>query len=294
MAGPQSRLRHPFFAKRNELRRGARVMSTTGKVYLVGAGPGDPDLLTVKATKALAIADIVVHDRLVSDEIVALAPRTAARLSVGKEPKRHPVPQEEINQLLIRLARGGLTVVRLKGGDPFIFGRGGEEALDLARAGIPFEIVPGITAAQGCAANAKMPLTHRGLATGLRFVTGHCKSDEPLDLDWDSLADPDTTLVVYMGASQIRFIAARLMEHGLSGDTSVLAIANGTRADERRLNSRLKSLADDIEAASMTNPIAFFIGRVAGLDLEKPLNGALPNLHLVKPASVPLVEALHA
>ena len=269
-------------------------MSTTGKVYLVGAGPGDPELLTVKAARILAAADIVVHDRLVSDAIMALTPRTAARLSVGKEPKRHPIAQEEINRLLVRLASGGLTVVRLKGGDPFVFGRGGEEALELARAGIPFEIVPGITAAQGCAASAKMPLTHRGLSTGLRFVTGHCKSDEPLDLDWEGLADPDTTLVIYMGAAQIRFIAARLMEHGLSGDTPVLAIANGTRPDECRLNSELMSLADDIEAAEMRNPIAFFIGRVAGLELEQPVNDAGTTLHLVPSTIEPMLGPVHA
>ncbi len=269
-------------------------MAKTGKVYLVGAGPGDPDLLTVKATKTLAIADVVVYDRLVSDEVMALASRTAARLCVGKEPKRHPIPQEEINQLLVRLARGGLTVVRLKGGDPFVFGRGGEEALELVEAGIPFEIVPGITAAQGCAASVKMPLTHRGLSTGLRFVTGHCKKDEPLDLDWAGLADPDTTLVVYMGAAQIRFIASRLMEHGLASDTPVLAVANGTRPDERRLTSQLISLADDIEAAEMKNPIAFFIGRVAGLDLEQRANGAQPSLHLVTPSAEPVLEAANA
>lgn len=264
-------------------------MNNIGKVYLVGAGPGDPELLTMKAVRILKLADIVVHDRLVSDEILDLVPRTAATVSVGKEPKRHPIPQSEINALLVRLAKGGLTVVRLKGGDPFVFGRGSEEALELLDANIPFEVVPGITAAQGCAASALVPLTHRGLATGVRFVTGHCKDDEPLDLDWESLADPQTTLVVYMGCAQIRQITARLMQHGLAETTPVVAIANGTRENERRLRSDLGHIADDIRAAEMGNPVAFFIGAAAGLDLER--EAASPAvLRLVETAR----EAAHA
>src|SRR5690606_34464728 len=156
-------------------------MTTPGRVYLVGAGPGDPELLTVKAASLIRQADVIVHDRLVAPEILALAPKTVRRVPVGKEPKRHPVPQARINELLIDLAHRGLGVVRLKGGDPLIFGRGSEEAAALRAAGVAVEIVPGITAAQGAAAVTGVPLTHRGLATGVRYVTGHCRDDGPLD-----------------------------------------------------------------------------------------------------------------
>ncbi|VAW13896.1 Uroporphyrinogen-III methyltransferase [hydrothermal vent metagenome] len=251
------------------------------KVFLVGAGPGDPDLLTIKAARAISIADVIVHDRLVSDAILDTAPAIAARISVGKQPRRHPVSQDEINALLVRLARTELTVVRLKGGDPFIFGRGGEEAAVLAKAGIAFEVIPGITAAQGCAASAAIPLTHRGLATGVRFVTGHCREDMPLELDWPSLADPGTTLVLYMGVAQIRQIAARLIEHGLPAKMPVLAIANGTLPDERRCAATLAGIADAVAAEGLANPVSFIIGDVAGLDLTVATERAVP--HLVEP-----------
>ena len=188
-----------------------------GKVYLVGAGPGDPELLTLKAVRAIAEADVVVYDRLVPDSILATIGDGAARINVGKQATFHPVPQEEINDMLVRLGRAGRTVVRLKGGDPFIFGRGSEEAAELERAGIPYEVIPGITAAQGCAASARIPLTHRGLATSVRYVTGHRKANEPLDLDWATLADPETTLVVYMGLANIEEIAAKLDSAWVAG-----------------------------------------------------------------------------
>jgi uroporphyrin-III C-methyltransferase len=258
------------------------------KVFLVGAGPGDPDLLTIKAARIIATADIIVHDRLVSDAILDTAPAVAARICVGKQPRRHPVPQDEINALLVRLARTGLTIVRLKGGDPFIFGRGGEEAEILAEAGIPFEVIPGITAAQGCAASAGIPLTHRGLATGVRYVTGHCREDAPLDLNWAGLADAGTTLVLYMGVAQIRQIAARLIEYGMPADMPVLAIANGTQPDERRLTSTLIGIADSVTAERLENPVTFIIGEVAGLDLTVRSARAVP--HLV----VPVREAARA
>ncbi len=177
---------------------------SVGKVYLVGAGPGDPELLTLKAARVIREADVVVYDRLVPASILATIGDGAARINVGKQAASHPVPQEEINDMLVRLGRAGRTVVRLKGGDPFIFGRGCEEAAELERARVPYEVIPGITAAQGCAASARIPLTHRGLATGVRYVTGHRKANEPLELDWRSLADPETTLVVYMGLRQYR------------------------------------------------------------------------------------------
>lgn len=239
-----------------------------GKVYLVGAGPGDPELLTVKATRIIGVADVVVYDRLVSAEILALIPAGAARIDVGKQAGRHPVPQHEINGLLVRLASTGRKVVRLKGGDPFIFGRGSEEAAELRRAGIACEVVPGITSAQGCAASAMTPLTHRGLATGVRFVTGHCKADEPLDLDWRSLADPQTTLVVYMGLATIAEIAAQLMAHGLSAATPCLAISQGTTPRERRLCARLADLPAMARDADFDGPVLFVIGKVAAMAAE--------------------------
>lgn len=238
---------------------------SVGKVYLVGSGPGDPELLTLKAIRAIARADVVVYDRLVSERILETIGDGTARINVGKQANFHPVPQAEINEILIRLGRAGRTVVRLKGGDPFIFGRGCEEAAALDRAGIPYEIVPGITAAQGCAASARVPLTHRGLATGVRFVTGHCKADEPLDLDWASLADPATTLAVYMGMANIDEIVRRLIEHGLPGDTPALAVCQGTTASERRICASLVGLPSAARTANFAGPVLFIIGRVAAL-----------------------------
>ena len=240
-----------------------------GKVYLVGAGPGDPELLTLKAARVIAEADVVVYDRLVPASILATIRDGVAQINVGKQAAFHPVPQAEINEMLIRLGRAGRTVVRLKGGDPFIFGRGCEEAAELERAGIPFEVIPGITAAQGCAASARIPLTHRGLATGVRYVTGHRKANEPLDLDWKSLADPETTLVVYMGLSNIEEIVDGLIAHGLPSDTPVLAVCQGTTSQERRICCWLAALPAAAHEAGFTGPVLFIIGRVAGIAMER-------------------------
>lgn len=215
----------------------------TGKVFLIGAGPGDPDVLTLKALRTLERADVVVFDRLVSPEIMALIPARTRRISVGKAAGFHSVPQHQINALLLRLAGEGLAVARLKGGDPFIFGRGSEEAERLHAAGIPVEVIPGITAAQGAAASTGVPLTHRGLATGVRYVTGHRALNAALDLPWDSLADPDTTLVVYMGAANMAEIAAQLMARGMATDLPVLAVASATTAREERLAATLATIA---------------------------------------------------
>ncbi len=240
-------------------------MKKQGRVYLVGAGPGDPELLTIKAVRLLGLAQTVVYDRLVSDRVLALIPATACGIPVGKAPKHHPVPQERINQILVELGRAGQTVVRLKGGDPSIFGRGSEEAAALHAAGIPVEIVPGITAAQGAAAVTGVPLTHRGLATGVRYVTGHCRGDLPLDLDWASLADAQTTLVVYMGAANIREIATRLLEKGMPTSLPVMAIASATTPDERRIFSRLENVSTDVARARLKGPVLFVIGNVVSL-----------------------------
>ncbi len=234
-------------------------------VYLVGAGPGDPDLLTVKALRLIRNADVVVYDRLVSDEILALVPAGVSRIFVGKAQGCHPVPQADIHHLLARLAVRNRRIVRLKGGDPFIFGRGGEEAEYLARRGIPFEVVPGVTAAVACAAYAGIPLTHRGLSTGVRFVTGHCRGDMPADLDWRGLADADTTLVVYMGLVQIARMTQRLLDAGLPAGTPAAAIERGTTRRQRRLVTTLEALPREVAAARLEAPTLFVIGRVVAL-----------------------------
>lgn len=244
-------------------------MQATGYVYLVGAGPGDPDLLTVKALRVIQAADVVVYDRLVSPEILELVPTGTARISVGKQPGHHPVPQREINDLLVRLANNQRIVVRLKGGDPLIFGRGSEEAAELRRNNIRFEIVPGITAAQGCAATQHIPLTHRGLATGVRYITGHCRQDKGLDFDWKGLADPDTTLVVYMGCSNVDEITHKLLANGLPPATPVLVVCNGTTPREKRVLTILGELPQTIMTAGVTGPVLFIIGKVAGLSVSE-------------------------
>ncbi|MDA1097662.1 MAG: uroporphyrinogen-III C-methyltransferase [Proteobacteria bacterium] len=240
-------------------------MSETTTVFLVGAGPGDPELLTVKAHRLLQEADVVVYDRLVAAEILDLIPVGTSRISVGKQPRNHPIPQHEINQLLVRLAKAGRKVVRLKGGDPFVFGRGSEEALELVAAGVPFEVVPGITSASACAAAVGMPLTHRGMATGVRYLTGHCREDSDLNFDWRGLTDPATTLVIYMGMANVAQITARLIEHGADPKLPAAAINNGSTARQRHIVSTLDSLAADAKAAVFTGPVLFIIGQVVSL-----------------------------
>jgi len=241
------------------------------KVTLVGAGPGDAELLTIKALKAIQSADVVVYDRLVSDEVMALIPRGVAKIYAGKSCKHKAMPQEEINQLLITLAKKQQNVVRLKGGDPFLFGRGGEEMLALAEANIPCEIIPGITSAQGCAASAGIPLTHRGLATGVRFITGHRQEStpDPLELNWKSLADPDTTLVVYMGLVNIADIVKNLVDHGLAGSTPAAVIERGTTKNERIVATTLNQLPLRVLEDNIQSPSLVVIGKVAALAREK-------------------------
>jgi uroporphyrin-III C-methyltransferase/precorrin-2 dehydrogenase/sirohydrochlorin ferrochelatase/uroporphyrin-III C-methyltransferase len=238
------------------------IETTTPWVYLVGAGPGDPELLTVKAARLLERADAVVYDRLVSDAVLDLVPRGTMRIYVGKATGAHHLSQDEINELLLRLARPGRVVVRLKGGDPFIFGRGSEEAAYLARHSVPFAVVPGITAAAGCAAAAGIPLTHRGLATGVRFLTGHCCAGRGLELDWQSLADPETTLVVYMGLANLPEISARLIAAGLPAATPAAAIASGTTPEQRVCSATLGDLPDRMRAEGLEAPVLIVIGRV--------------------------------
>jgi uroporphyrin-III C-methyltransferase len=240
--------------------RGARA---PGAVWLVGAGPGDPDLLTVKALKVLQGADVVVHDGLVSDEILALAPSGARRISVAKRKSRHSYSQDEINRMLVAFAQEGLTVVRLKGGDPFIFGRGGEELEAAREAGVECHVVPGVTAALAAAADAGAPLTHRGSAQAVTFVTGHAaKGGEP-DLDWASLAKANHTVVIYMGLSMAAPIAARLMTAGRAGSTPALIVENASRSQERRIVTTLAGLAD--EAAALSGPALLIVGEAMAL-----------------------------
>jgi uroporphyrin-III C-methyltransferase/precorrin-2 dehydrogenase/sirohydrochlorin ferrochelatase/uroporphyrin-III C-methyltransferase len=234
-------------------------------VGIVGAGPGDADLLTVKALRLIQQAEVVVYDRLVSQEILDLIPVGASRIFVGKKSGQHHMPQDEINDLLVKLGQAGRRTVRLKGGDPLVFGRGSEEAQRLEQAGVRFEIVPGISAAIGAAAYAGIPLTHRGLASSVRFVTGHCREDRPLELDWQSLADPDTTLVIYMGLANIDQITTSLMAAGLPGSTPAAAVEQGTTADQRRLLTTLDQLPQDLEQGKFVAPTLLIIGKVAAI-----------------------------
>ncbi len=238
---------------------------STGKVFLVGAGPGDPDLLTLKAARLIRGADVVVYDRLVGEAVLELIEPGTTRLYVGKAAGRHALPQAEINELLVRAAANGRRVVRLKGGDPLIFGRGGEEADYLAAHGIDCEIVPGVTAASGCAAEFGIPLTHRGLATGVRYVTGHCCADTPLVLDWLSLADPQTTLVVYMGLERVAEVTTNLIAAGLDAATPAAAIASGTTPARRICVTTLSDLPQRVADARLRSPVLLVIGRVVSL-----------------------------
>ncbi len=240
-------------------------MTNPGKVFLVGAGPGDPELLTVRAMRIIGAAEVVVYDRLVSPEILALVPKGATRLFVGKTSGHHAVPQERINQMLVDLARTGRNVVRLKGGDPLVFGRGSEEAGLLAANGIAFEFVPGISAFAGCTAAAGIPLTHRGLANTLHIVTGHARNDEDLDLDWRALADPNGTLVIYMGLGNLPFLTRKLMEAGRAPDTPAAVIENGTTPRQRECVSTLAELPEAVEAQGFCPPSLVVIGDVVRL-----------------------------
>ena len=231
-------------------------------VYLVGAGPGDPGLITVRGAEVLARADVVVYDRLVAPPILDLVRRDAERIYVGKEPGRHSLPQAEINALLARLAGEGRRVVRLKGGDPFVFGRGGEELAYLERCGIAVEVVPGITAALGCAAAVGLSLTHRDHAQALTLVTAEGKAGEPA-IDWAALAQPGQTLAIYMGVAAAGRIARRLVEGGLSATTPVAVVENGTLPDQRVAAGELGRLEALVADSAIRGPAVIFVGEAA-------------------------------
>ena len=239
-------------------------MENSGTIYLVGAGPGDPDLLTVRAARLLERARIIVHDGLVDPAILGLARSDAELISVAKRRSHHTLPQEDICDLLIRLARAGEDVVRLKGGDPFIFGRGGEEAEAARAAGVSVEVVPGISAANGAAAAAQIALTHRDASSIVSFVAGQCKGLK--DQDWAGLAGKGRTLVIYMGVKTAPQIADKLIEDGLAPDMPVAVIENGTRPEMRVLRGLLAGLPDLVERESVVSPALIVIGEVTARD----------------------------
>jgi uroporphyrin-III C-methyltransferase/precorrin-2 dehydrogenase/sirohydrochlorin ferrochelatase len=251
-----------------------------GEVYLVGAGPGDPDLLTFRALRLMQMADVVVYDRLVAPPILDLARRDAEQIYVGKERDNHALSQENINQLLVRLAKEGKRVVRLKGGDPFIFGRGGEEIATLMENGVTFQVVPGITAASGCATYAGIPLTHRDYAQSVVFVTGHLQ-DGSVNLNWKALAHPNQTTVFYMGLHGVGIVSEELIKHGLPQSTPVALVQQGTTQNQRVVITDLKNLEETVKTEQIKPPTIIIVGEVVKLHKTlqwfKPLAGANPR-----------------
>lgn len=237
--------------------------SKPGKVSLVGAGPGDPELLTVKALKIIQNSDFILYDRLVSKEILELFPAKTPAMYVGKQKSNHSIPQDELNNLLVAKALQGLNICRLKGGDSFIFGRGGEEMLKLKSAGIEVEVVPGITAASGCTSYSGIPLTHRGISQGCTMVTAH--GEKELNLNWEHLAKVDHTLVFYMGLSKSQMISNQLQHHGMSGSTPVALIENGCCPQQRVVRGLLQELPQLAERENVQSPALIVVGEVVNL-----------------------------
>ena len=241
---------------------GNRSTKYPGKVHLVGAGPGDPGLLTLKGLEYLQTADVVVHDRLANEQLLAFAP-TAEWIDVGKLPDHHPIPQAQINSILIEKARQGKMVVRLKGGDPFVFGRGGEEAQALVEAGIAFDVVPGVTSAVAVPAYAGIPVTQRGLASSVAFITGHAAGSHPLEINWQALAEGVDTLVFLMGVRSLPQIVTSLLEAGRSADTAVALIEQGTLPGQKVLTGTLATILE--RAEEIQPPCIIVVGQVVNL-----------------------------
>jgi uroporphyrin-III C-methyltransferase len=257
------------------LAAGVAAGRAAGAVWLVGAGPGDPDLLTLRALRAMQAADVIVHDGLVSEAILALAPPGARLIDVAKRGSRHSFPQEEINRMLTAFALEGLTVVRLKGGDPFIFGRGGEEMEACRAAGVECHVVPGITAALAAGAGAGAPLTHRGAAQAVTFVTGHGKAGEAPDLDWPALARANQTVVVYMGLGAAAAIGARLVDAGRAPTTPAVIVENASLENERRVVTTLAGLGE--ASAKLSGPALLIVGEAMALAEASPSSSSLPQ-----------------
>jgi uroporphyrin-III C-methyltransferase/precorrin-2 dehydrogenase/sirohydrochlorin ferrochelatase len=255
--------------------RATAFPGTRGIVYLVGAGPGDPDLLTVRAVRVMRHVDVVVYDYLVSEAVLALVDPKAERIYAGKRQGCHALTQDEINATLVALARRGKRVLRLKGGDPFIFGRGGEECEFLAAHGVPFEVVPGVTSASGASCYAGIPLTHRDFARSVVFATGHLK-DGSADLDWDALARPRQTVVIYMGVTRLAEICRELVLHGAAADLPAAVIERATTDRQRVVTGTLATLPAEAAAAGVHPPALIVIGEVVRLRASLDWLGALP------------------
>jgi uroporphyrin-III C-methyltransferase / precorrin-2 dehydrogenase / sirohydrochlorin ferrochelatase len=257
----------------------ADATKNQGEVFLVGGGPGDPDLLTFRALRLMQQCDVCVYDKLVSPEVMELVRRDAELIFVGKSRDQHTMPQEEINELLATLALQGKRVLRLKGGDPFIFGRGGEEIETLMQHGVPFQVVPGITAANGVSSYAGIPLTHRDYAQACLFITGHLKANEnkelTLDLDWVAMSRPRQTVVIYMGLVGLKEICEKLIEHGVASTMPVAVVQQGTTQRQRVVTATLADLAEKVEAAGMKPPCLTIVGEV--VKLREKLNWFEPN-----------------
>jgi uroporphyrin-III C-methyltransferase len=246
------------------MRQARSERSGSGRVHLVGAGPGDPELLTLRAVRLLGQTDVIVYDHLVSADILDLVAPEAQRIYVGKQRGNHSMPQQEINSLLVRLAQQGRHVVRLKGGDPFVFGRGGEEMQVLAECGVPFEVVPGITAACGVSCYAGIPLTHRDHAQSCMFVTGHLK-DGSADLDWIAMARPRQTVVIYMGLTALADICRQLVAHGVTPEMPAAVVQQGTTAHQRVITGTLGDLPKRVAASGLRSPCLTIVGEVVRL-----------------------------